>query len=672
MAFRTKIDLSDNRQAKQREQTLTILSGRTDFGLEFSGLSSGVNLTTSQLISTIEKVSSTFSGNLTTTIFNFGAAEMYGGGDYLNVITTANQNEEQIIQEPFFVGVNPSVNPYTLQTVYDYYTGSTFDITITNFNEISPNNFTGTLTTDLVSYYSATSIDYKGDGVWASVNGKLKTQELIISKNPFAGWVLTALDTSGNTAFLPITSSGSTSFLFTTGSTGTFSIKAINGSGLNATGNNAFAIGNGTLASGNNSFASGNFAQATGNTSHAEGNGTRAYGVNSHAEGQSSVASGLGSHSEGFDTVAIGEYSHAEGNTTIAQGSTSHSEGQFTVASGDYSHAEGSGTLASGEYSHAEGIGTEATGNASHAEGNATVASGAYSHAEGNFTVASGFCSHAQGLQTESNNDYTHSSGRFTYANGLASFVHGSGSIVNGKYSIVLGRNMSGDTDDTTFVDNLNIRTIGSGPFVNDVRIDSNGNLTTNTSDIRFKNNIEPITNALDTVNKLNGVTYQWRDTKAGGDTIKLGFVAQEVESIEPKLVFTNKHDGYKGIHTDGIIPLLVEAIKELSKNGLKTEINTQVINAEDNNIELNFNGNKETANGGGVTVSKGVSDTEDSTLLINENGDWLISPNVVLPEYTPSDSKDSKGNVGNICYDNEYYYVKTKDGWKRASLNNF
>ena len=646
MAFRTKIDLSDNRQAKQREQTLTILSGRTDFGLEFSGLSTGANLTTSQLISTIENVSSTFSGNLTTTIYNFGATEMYGGEIYLNIINNTNQNDEQIIQEPFFVGVNPSVNPYTLQTVYDYYTGSTFDIRVTNFNEVSPNNFTGTLTTDLVSYYSATSIDYKGDGVWVGVNGKLKTKELIITKNPFAGWVLTALDTSGNTAFLPYTGggSGSTPTLFTSGSTGNFSIKAINPTGLDATTDYSFATGENTLASGNVS----------------------------HAEGSSTIASGDYSHAEGSGTIASGDYSHAEGNGTEATAQGAHAEGNSTHANSTASHAEGGSTYATGYASHAEGNASIASGDSSHAEGFGSLASGPYSHAQGSFTVASGYCSHAQGLQTEANGDYSYASGRFAYANGLASFIHGSGSTVNGKHSIVLGRNMSGGTDDTTYVDNFNIRTIGSGPFVNDVRIDANGNLTTNTSDIRFKSNIEPIKNALDIITKLNGVTYQWKDRKAGGDTIKLGFIAQEVESIEPKLVFTNKHDGYKGIHTDGMIPLLVEAVKELSTSGLKSEINTQVINAEDNNIELNFNGDKKSANGGGVTVSKGVSDDENSTLLIDENGDWKISPNVVLPEYTPKNSDDSKGNVGNICYDNNYYYVKTNEGWKRASLNNF
>ena len=36
MGFRTKLDYSDNRQIKQRERTLTNLSGGTVFGVPFS------------------------------------------------------------------------------------------------------------------------------------------------------------------------------------------------------------------------------------------------------------------------------------------------------------------------------------------------------------------------------------------------------------------------------------------------------------------------------------------------------------------------------------------------------------------------------------------------------------------------------------------------------------
>jgi hypothetical protein len=36
---------------------------------------------------------------------------------------------------------------------------------------------------------------------------------------------------------------------------------------------------------------------------------------------------------------------------------------------------------------------------------------------------------------------------------------------------------------------------------------------------------------------------------------------------------------------------------------------------------------------------------------------------------YTPSDSKDPNGNVGDTSWDEKYFYVKTNEGWKRAML---
>jgi hypothetical protein len=42
-----------------------------------------------------------------------------------------------------------------------------------------------------------------------------------------------------------------------------------------------------------------------------------------------------------------------------------------------------------------------------------------------------------------------------------------------------------------------------------------------------------------------------------------IGFIAQEVETIVPELVFTNPTDGYKGINYAEMTAVLVEAVKE-------------------------------------------------------------------------------------------------------------
>ena len=86
-------------------------------------------------------------------------------------------------------------------------------------------------------------------------------------------------------------------------------------------------------------------------------------------------------------------------------------------------------------------------------------------------------------------------------------------------------------------------------------------------SDIRLKENIFPIRNALQKVNEISGNTYDWKEgfeeihSHKGND---VGVIAQEIEIILPEIV-TNRDNGFKAVQYEKIIPLLIEAIKELS-----------------------------------------------------------------------------------------------------------
>lgn len=71
MSFITKLDFSNNRQVKQYPETLTNLSGATQFGVPYSYLPTGPNLNTSGLTQTYYNLTSSFSGNSATTVFNW-------------------------------------------------------------------------------------------------------------------------------------------------------------------------------------------------------------------------------------------------------------------------------------------------------------------------------------------------------------------------------------------------------------------------------------------------------------------------------------------------------------------------------------------------------------------------------------------------------------------------
>jgi hypothetical protein len=262
------------------------------------------------------------------------------------------------------------------------------------------------------------------------------------------------------------------------------------GSQTKASGAYSHAEGSATIAGGPFSHAEGNVTTASGQASHAEGQETIASGQASHAEGQETTASGNTSHAEGYLTIASGDYSHAEGYQTTASGFTSHAEGRNTRALGDYSHAEGNSTIASGFTSHAEGFGTIASGFTSHAEGNTTTAIGYASHAEGYGTIASGFTSHAEGQSTTASGDYSHAGGLGSIASGQTSFVHGQNSVALQNSTIVLGSFITGTSANTTYVDNLNIKTLGGGTSLRNLGIDSIGNVVSGSTDFLSFNRI--------------------------------------------------------------------------------------------------------------------------------------------------------------------------------------
>jgi hypothetical protein len=80
------------------------------------------------------------------------------------------------------------------------------------------------------------------------------------------------------------------------------------------------------------------------------------------------------------------------------------------------------------------------------------------------------------------------------------------------------------------------------------------------TSDKRYKTDIEPLSNALSTLCALQGIYYTLNNTL---NQKKLGFLAQDVDEVVPQAV--DKSDPSKwGVEYTQIIPLLVEAIKEL------------------------------------------------------------------------------------------------------------
>ncbi|HTZ17825.1 MAG TPA: tail fiber domain-containing protein [Dissulfurispiraceae bacterium] len=175
--------------------------------------------------------------------------------------------------------------------------------------------------------------------------------------------------------------------------------------------------------------------------------------------------------------------------------------------------------------------------------------------------------------QTGSNNVYVGSSA----GGGMSPSSGGSGNVFIGYWA---GLYMNVDSTDSNklYIDNCAIMNQETGacdmPLIYgefDSRIvQINGSLTmtaaATSSDIRFKKNIKPLTESLDKVMQLKGVSYEWKVDENPGRGFtngrQIGLIAQDVEKVIPEVV-TTTYKGYKALAYERLVPVLVEAIKE-------------------------------------------------------------------------------------------------------------
>jgi hypothetical protein len=170
------------------------------------------------------------------------------------------------------------------------------------------------------------------------------------------------------------------------------------------------------------------------------------------------------------------------------------------------------------------------------------------------------------------------SSGTFTLAEltGTSNRI----SITNGSGSITISTPQDINTSSNPQFGSLGIGTAASGT-AGEIR--ATNQITSYYSDERLKQSIELIPNALDKVMSLRGVTYQPNEIAESLGYKKqneVGVIAQDVEKVLPEAVkpapfdimlFENTEisrsgENYKTVQYEKLVPLLIEAIKELNK----------------------------------------------------------------------------------------------------------
>ena len=117
--------------------------------------------------------------------------------------------------------------------------------------------------------------------------------------------------------------------------------------------------------------------------------------------------------------------------------------------------------------------------------------------------------------------------------------------------------NLSGFNNDLT--------SFGSGISVTGAIQATGDVIAFHSSDYRLKNNINTIENALDKVDQMRGVEFDWSDKQDSWEGHDIGVIAQEVEKVIPEIVI-ERDDGYKAVSYHKLTALLIQAVKELKE----------------------------------------------------------------------------------------------------------
>ena len=131
-------------------------------------------------------------------------------------------------------------------------------------------------------------------------------------------------------------------------------------------------------------------------------------------------------------------------------------------------------------------------------------------------------------------------------------------SVSNSSKITVVGRNNT-NNGDVTIADFI----VGGS---NTPELKCFGDITAfASSDVTLKENITPISNAIDKVLSISGNTFTWNEKSIYNGDEGTGIIAQEIEALGLPGLTTTRENGTKAVRYDRLVPLLIEAIKELS-----------------------------------------------------------------------------------------------------------
>jgi len=169
-----------------------------------------------------------------------------------------------------------------------------------------------------------------------------------------------------------------------------------------------------------------------------------------------------------------------------------------------------------------------------------------------------------------------------------------------------------------------------------------------NSSDRRYKNDINTIEKPMEIVRQLRGVTYGYKRDEFPkmhfDDGRTYGFVAQELQKVMPELV-REDDEGYLAVNYDGVIPVLVNALQE--QDEVVDRQNTEIASLRRELEEIKA---LITGNGLGKAGADATSDFDaDDRAQLFQNQPNPFGGVTTIPYYLPQNVKNAQLQVFTI-----------------------
>jgi hypothetical protein len=202
-----------------------------------------------------------------------------------------------------------------------------------------------------------------------------------------------------------------------------------------------------------------------------------------------------------------------------------------------------------GQASFAVGADTKASGSTSAAFGGQTIASGDYATAFGIATIAAGAGSTAMGDGTITNAYGGVAIGRYNVDKAANPNLPACS-----DYIFQIGNGIQGNRKDALWVTRGGNLHVTGGVIANQPLICA--------SDIRLKTGIKPLESVLENINKIQPISYYFKDKETYSSNHQIGFSAQEIEKQFPELTARNDK-GFLAVNYGQMSAVAIQAIKE-------------------------------------------------------------------------------------------------------------